>query len=219
VLTAQDVYDYDGPVLAAPDMVLLWWGTPEQFDGAVDLFHQFLAGVNGSAWLGVLDQYLRGTHAQVALTEEIFDPSPQPEGRIADAGGKICSLLKSRAITPNPATIYTLAVANATGTFNYHATTVCQGVQVPIIVLSLPENGGSYVGACSGRITRGERLLWGFSHELAETITDPLPISGWTDVFGQEIADSCAQATCQVLPTGAFSLNPVYSNSSHGCAP
>lgn len=219
VLTMQDVYDYGGPVLAAPNVLLLWWGTADQFDGAVDLFHQFLAGANGSAWLAVLDQYLRGDHARVAFAGEIFDPSPQAAGRIADPGAKICSLLKGSAIAPDPATIYTLVVANPTGTFNYHATTVCQGVQVPIIVLSLPEHGGSYVGACSGRITRGERLLWGFSHELTETISDPLPISGWTDVFGQEIADSCAQATCQLLSTGAFSLNPVYSNSSHGCAP
>ena len=219
VATTQDVYDYGGPVLAAANVHLLWWGAPEQFGGAVDLFHAFLAGADGSRWLEVLGQYLRGERAQVSLVGEIFDPSPQPPGRIPDPGAKICSLLGSERVQPDAGTIYALVVASPMGTFNYHATAVCEGVQLPILVLSLPEKGGAYVGACSGRITAAERLLWAFSHELAETMTDPVPATGWTDVFGQEIADACADATCEVLATGAFSLNPVFSNSARRCAP
>jgi hypothetical protein len=50
-------------------------------------------------------------------------------------------------------------------------------------------------------------MLWAFSHELTETITDPQPVTAWADIFSQEIADGCVDATCQELLTGSFSLN------------
>ena len=62
-------------------------------------------------------------------------------------------------------------------------------------------------------------MLRSFSHELAETITDPRPFTAWADIYGQEIADDCAHAICAVFPAGSYSLTMLLSNAAHGCAP
>lgn len=218
VMTAQDVYDYGGPVMPVAPVELLWWGAPAQFDGAVDLFHAFLAGVNGSAWLAEANQYLRGDLAQVTLAEEHFDASNAPA---PDAGAKICAMLAASHETPLPGVIYTLVVSGPAATFDYHATVQCPPAKarVPVIVLSLAQAPSAFRGACSPQVSPGERLLWAFSHELVETMTDPVPPTGWTDVYGQEVADLCADATCQAFPTGTFTLTPLFSSASGACAP
>jgi hypothetical protein len=217
VVTAQELYDYGGPILPAPKVQLVWWGTTDDFQGAVDLFHGFLAGVNGSDWLAVLDQYLRGAKAQVSVAGEIFEPAQS--GGTARAQSQLCAVLESHRMAPDPTTIYSLMVASSSGNFAHHATTVCQGVRVPIIVLSLPPQDAVAAGGCQGTMTPAEDMLRAFSHELAETMTDPTASMAWADIFGQEVADVCASPICAALPTGRFPLNALLSNSTHGCAP
>jgi hypothetical protein len=219
VVATQDLYDYGGPILPKAKVQLIWWGAPKEFHGAADKFHGFLDGVNGSPWLGVLDQYLRGETAKVSLAGEIFDPAPHPLGPIPSPGARICGVLEKSGMEPDPGTIYTLTVATSTGQFDYHTTASCRGKVVPIIVLALPPADEARDGACSPTLTAAERLLFAFSHELAETITDPQPATGLTDIYGQEIADVCTRAICARLANGSYSLTTLLSNAAHGCAP
>ncbi len=219
VVASQDLYDYGGPILPEARVQLVWWGNSGQFDGAVEIFQAFLAGVNDSGWLRVLDQYMRGAQAKVTVAKAIFDDSPQPAGPIRDPGAKICELLAGRRSQPDPATIYALMLSNTSGAFDYHTIASCAGVRIPIVVVSLPSSGGAYAGGCTESMSPAERMLWAFSHELAETMTDPVPVTAWADIFGQELADVCAAPICEPLPTGIFSLNPLLSDSAHGCAP
>ena len=219
VVATQDLYDYGGAILPKPRVQLIWWGTPQEFLGAVEKFHGFLNGVNGSHWLGVLDEYLRGETAEVSLAGEIFDVTPHPSGSIPAPGARICGILEQYRMEPDPGTIYALIVAASTGAFDYHSTASCRGKSVPMIVLALPPANEARAGACSPTLTQAERMLFAFSHELAETITDPQPATGWTDIYGQEIADNCTQATCAQLATGSYSLTTLLSNAAHGCAP
>ena len=218
-VVTQDLYDYGGAILAGPRLQLIWWGKAEEFRQGVAKLHAFLAGVNGSAWLSVLDQYMRGDAAHVALAGEIFDTSPHPVGAIPDPAGEICGVLADRHLAPDPGTIYALMVATSTGKFDFHTTAVCQGVRVPILVLELPESGARSESACGGEMSPAERMLWAFSHELAETMTDPYPGTGWADIFNQEVADDCTRVICAALPTGSFSVTALLSNAAHGCAP
>ena len=69
-------------------------------------------------------------------------------------------------------------------------------------------------------------------HEYAETITDPIPPTGWADTAdttsGGEIGDKCAwggslwgsddPATDIQLSTGSFAMQSLWSNSATGCA-
>jgi hypothetical protein len=219
VVANQDLYDYGGPIVPKAKVQLIWWGAPKEFLGAVDKFHGFLNGVNGSAWLGVLDEYSRGETTEVSLAGEIFDATPPPLGPISSPGARICGVLEKSGMEPDPGTIYALMVATATGQFDYHTTASCRGKSVPIIVLALPPADEARAGACSPTLTAAERMLFAFSHELAETMTDPQPATGWTDIYGQEIADVCTQATCAQLANGSYSLTTLLSNAAHGCAP
>jgi len=219
VVATQDLYDFGGAILPKPKVQLIWWGAPQEFLGAVEKFHGFLNDVNGSPWLGILDEYLRGETSEVSLAGEIFDSTPHPLGPIPSPGARICGVLEKHGMEPDPDTIYTLMVATSTGQFDYHTTASCRGKSVPIIVLALPPADEPRDGACSPTLTAAERMLFAFSHELAETITDPQPATGWTDIYGQEIADVCTQAICAHLANGSYSLTTLLSNAAHGCAP
>jgi hypothetical protein len=58
------------------------------------------------------------------------------------------------------------------------------------------------------------------SHEYAETLSDPFPISGWTDRFGNEIGDKCENvlagspggATYIATATGTFAMQGIWAN-------
>ena len=57
------------------------------------------------------------------------------------------------------------------------------------------------------------------SHELAETITDPDPPSGWVDSRGREIADKCVGVYAVVLLNRhSYKIQKLYSNKIHACS-
>lgn len=59
-------------------------------------------------------------------------------------------------------------------------------------------------------------------HEYAESITDPVPFTGWEDPLDNqifpEIADKCAWSSLSdvTLSTGSFAMQPLWSNSANG---
>ncbi|HEV2374187.1 MAG TPA: hypothetical protein VGS19_18775 [Streptosporangiaceae bacterium] len=68
-----------------------------------------------------------------------------------------------------------------------------------------------------------QNKLDGFSiaggHEYAEAVTDPHPPSGYVTSGGSEIGDLCAFQNLFALhlPTGAFAMQPLWSNRANGC--
>jgi hypothetical protein len=52
------------------------------------------------------------------------------------------------------------------------------------------------------------------SHELCETITDPIPGRGWYDDSQGEVGDICAWQTKKV---GAYTVQLEWSNKSKRC--
>ena len=88
---------------------------------------------------------------------------------------------------------------------------------------------------CGADWINAEGPLDGFStvggHEYAESITDPVPDSGWMDssdsVSGGEIADKCAWGGAAwggddpdgdiTLPTGKFAMQSLWDNATRSC--
>ncbi len=80
--------------------------------------------------------------------------------------------------------------------------------------------------AAPSRPTAGITIVSG--HEMAETMTDPFPSTGWLDSSGAEIADKCAwissgqgASATITLSTGKFAVQSLWSNAfnsdSGGC--
>src|SRR5262249_33800124 len=82
--------------------------------------------------------------------------------------------------------------------------------------------GGNAVNGDSRGALDGVSIVAG--HEYAETVTDPVPSSGWVDDQGAENADKCAWLGGDggmqdiTLSTGRFAIQGLWSNAAHGCA-
>jgi serine protease len=63
-------------------------------------------------------------------------------------------------------------------------------------------------------------------HEMAETITDQFPSSGWTDTSGEEIGDKCAwistgqqgASASETMNGQSFPVQSLWSNKFNGGA-
>jgi hypothetical protein len=89
--------------------------------------------------------------------------------------------------------------------------------------------GENFVNSGSAGLYDGFSMVAG--HEYAESITDPVPLSGWFDnadnISGGEVADKCAwggvnwgghdPAGDVTLSTGTFAMQSLWSNTAGGC--
>ena len=69
-------------------------------------------------------------------------------------------------------------------------------------------------GGCLGSMSTLEALTTTSSHELCESITDPIPGQGWYDQNNGEIGDICAWQTKTV---GAYTVQKEWSNHANSC--
>jgi hypothetical protein len=81
--------------------------------------------------------------------------------------------------------------------------------------------GRGFVNSGAAGALDGVTIVEG--HEYAETLTDPLPPSGWIDSSGNENGDKCAWITSGpgasknlTLSTGAFAVQSTWANDANG---
>lgn len=67
---------------------------------------------------------------------------------------------------------------------------------------------------CTSDLSAFESLTTTGSHELCESITDPIPGQGWYDQNNGEIGDICAWQTKQV---GSYTVQKEWSNKANAC--
>ncbi|MGO8960359.1 MAG: hypothetical protein ACLQFR_23750, partial [Streptosporangiaceae bacterium] len=102
----------------------------------------------------------------------------------------------------------------STGWCAYHDIT---GSGLQYIDLPYTTDAGAVCGKNSvhgGSAGRDDGVSIVSGHELAETITDPDPQTGWVDGNGNEIADKCAWYDLADAQTnvGPFAIQPLWSN-------
>lgn len=116
----------------------------------------------------------------------------------------------------------------------WHSSTTANGASLPYTNMPYIPDAGSSCGASfvatSGGVnaaSEGVTIVGG--HEYAETVTDPVPSSGWVDSGGAENGDKCAWiasgqgASAVVSMNGAsFAVQSLWSNNFNsgtgGCA-
>jgi hypothetical protein len=222
-----DLVDHGGSVAVSTRTFALWWGDLNTFaaDGRT-VVESLLVGLDGSAFLGVADEYMRGAHATTSFAGSLFDSSSPPvesptESVIAD---KACRALAANGIANKPGDmVFVISSVFPAGSIPFcawHYWGMCNGET--LLIVYLPNPAGTACGrmgsGCNAFSPEATALGTFAAHEFMEAITDPY-ITAWRDLLGDEIGDKCVGlAACVPLSTGTLQLQPLYSNAVHSCA-
>ena len=232
VHATPDVSDHGGPVMSSTRTFALWWGDVAAFaSDARPALEQFLNGLNGSAHLKVLEQYLFGEKATTVFAGHLLDSSAPPADEpdpsvVVDVA---CTALVRNGIQPRFGDLVFVSPSNfptpKSSACGWHYWGNCgdQALAVAYIPNAAKNSfceHGAYVCA-NGRSNAARSLVGVADHEFVEAVTDPL-VSTWyrsspLSAYVTEIADMCGYAECINLSTGSFDLQRIYSNATHSC--
>lgn len=217
--------DHGGLVLASSTTYAIYWGPPSGFPADLESgMAALLSGLDGSSYLGIAAQYMRGATISTTYGGSASDPSapPRKAPRVADIAAEVCKLVPS----PNPAGLYVVFTSNAPNV-NYcawHSWATCNGATFQVAYVP----NQALLPACSpytkvdlgcnsysdGTVTSADSV----AHEFMEAITDA-HLDAWFDKRGEEIADKCNYnyQACVVLSTGSWQIQSEWSNAAAGC--
>jgi hypothetical protein len=222
--------DHSGPVLLHSNTYAIFWGPSSSFPSdEVAGVRAVLGGFDNSAYLGVANQYMRGTgtasSTYVSTGEKYLSSAPPAHApRASDLGAQVCALYG----TPDPEGIYFFFTSNYPS-INYcawHDKATCNGVTFQVAYMP---NMDGVAGCspfkienldCNTYSAATQSLLDGMAHEFMEATTDP-HIDAWYDKSGQEIGDKCnfVYGTCTPLSNGtSWQIQQEWSNAIGGCA-
>jgi hypothetical protein len=219
-----DLIDKGGPVLPATRTFALWWGDPKAWPAdARPAQEALLSGLDGSGYLGIVDEYMRGKHATTSFGGSLFDPSPPPPiGDPATIGDHACAALRVAGVAPTPGDFVIVYGAAALATPSYcawHWYTTCGTTTV--LTAWVPNPAGTSClpppTSCNSLSAEANALASSTAHELMEAITNPYATS-WLDPEGEEVADKCeADLRCVRIGANRFQIQSEYSNDAHAC--
>ncbi len=223
--SAGPLIDHGGLVLASSTTYAIYWGTQSDFPGDLESgMEALLSGFNGSSYLGIASQYMRGTPLSSTYAGSTVDTSAPPKKppRTSDIAAEVCRLFP----TPDPEGLYIVFTSNAPNV-NYcawHTKATCNGVTFQVAYVP----NQALLPACSpytkadlgcntysdGTVTSADSV----AHEFMEAITDA-HLDAWYDKTGAEIGDKCNYnyQACVDLPTGSWQIQSEWSNAINGC--
>jgi plastocyanin len=222
-VTWFNLKDHGGPVYSAARIYALWWGDPSLFAADVRSTQEaLLRGLDGSAYLAVADQYMRGARTTTTFAGSLTSTATPSESGVGTAA---CAALTAAGITPqlNDLVVVYGSARGANGAYcGWHWSASCGGTT--ILTAWLPNPNATCAGhgrdvGCNGASTDANALASMTAHEVMEAITDPYG-SGWIDQNNLEIGDKCvSDLRCYTLSTGKVQLQAQYSNATHHCGP
>ena len=242
--------NYGRGVEVAPRIYLVLWGRQWKHgdpSGESALLQRFLSGAGGSSWLNSVTQYCEGVAAGTVFCRGAGIPAGNQPGMLAgvwsdddQAAPKhpLQSQMAAEAFAAaqhfgnttapsNANAQYVIATShghNSTGFGTqycaYHSWTASAAgalayTNLPYITDSPGACGANFNGL---GFQAGITIVEG--HELAETITDPFPLTGWFDNSNQENGDKCVwihsgqgAAADTTFTTGVFAVQSLWSNA------
>lgn len=237
-------------VETTPQIYLVFWGsqwTNNDPSGEAAILENFLSGTGGSSWQNTVIQYCQGVSSGTVFCGGAGTPAGNQTGSFAGywydntstaPSSPTQSQLASEAVnaaqhfgnttsSSNASVQYVIATAhgnNASGFGTqycaWHSSTSSSVGNVAYTNLPYITDAGASCGADFNGLgsTAGVTIVEG--HEMAETITDQFPSTGWLDSSGSEIGDKCAWissgqgASAYVsLSTGTFPVQSLWSNA------
>jgi hypothetical protein len=225
-----NLVDHGGKVLPASHVYTIWWGDQSAFPAdAKSGISAMFEGMNGTSFLGVGKQYMRGAAISSSFVSSYADSASSPPSRGPQTStivNEACNVITSNGLTPDTDALYLVYTSNFPGGHvNYcawHDHGTCNGVDIQVAYMP---NTTGIAGCDPGDLygcnsySQGTRSLANVSsHEYMETLTDA-DISAWYDSSGSEIGDKCAWqfSACVSLSTGSWQLQKEWSNAASGC--
>src|SRR5919108_745029 len=214
------VKDGGGPVMPSSRTYAIFWGDPAAFPSDLQsTMEDLLGGLDGSGYLAIADQYMRGSRTTTRFAGSLHDSSTPGSSYAVDA--EICRILDANGVEPRADAIYFLFTSTPRiGGNNFcawHSNSTCHGVPIQMGYMPNPDGTGCVtpddLGCGQTPLTRAWASFT--AHEFMETITDPGPWRlGWTALRIGEIADPCT-GTRACVPVGGktIEMQAEFSNS------
>ncbi|HEX2713156.1 MAG TPA: hypothetical protein VHM88_13235 [Candidatus Acidoferrales bacterium] len=236
-----------------PKVYLVLWGSQwnnNDPSGEAAILEAFYKGVGGSSWANSVTQYCQGVSSGTVFCGSSGTPAGNPTGIFAGAwaDNAIASPLKPRqsqiaaeavraaqhfgnTTAPSNASVQ-YVIATATGNNSrgfqsqfcaYHSSTSSTVGNVAYTNLPYITDAGASCGANFNGLGPNAGITIVAGHEMAETMTDQFPPTGWLDSSGAENGDKCAwissgqgAAADITLSTGTFAVQSLWSNAFNG---
>ena len=242
-------------VETAPTVYLVLWGSQwnnNDPSGEAALVQNFLNSVGSSSWLNSVTQYCQGVAsgtyfcngAGTAAGNPAFvikvwsDNASKAPGRprqsqFASEATRAAGHFGNTSASSNASAQYVIATAhgnNASGFGTqycaYHSSTSSSYGNIAYTNLPYITDAGASCGANFNGLGANAGITIVEGHELAETMSDQFPSSGWLDSGGSENGDKCAWissgqgASANVtMPNGqTYPVQSLWSNAFNGGA-
>jgi hypothetical protein len=242
-------------VETAPKVYLVFWGSQwnnNDPSGEASILQSFLNGVGGSSWLNSVTQYCQGVAsgtffcngagtaagnpagilAGVWYNNASAAPSHPRQSQLASEAVRAAGHFGNNSASSNASAQYVIATAtgNSSSGFGrqycaYHSSTSSSSGDVAYTNLPYITDAGASCGANFNGLGPDAGMTIVEGHELAETITDQFPSTGWLDSGGSENGDKCAwissgqgASTDVSFSTGTFPVQSLWSNAFNGGA-
>lgn len=231
--------------------LVLWgsqWNNNDP-SGEAGIVENFLGNVGGSSWLNSVTQYCQGVATGTFFCNGAGQAAGNPAGILigvwADNAGaapnrprqsqfaaeavRAANHFGNTTATSNASAQYVIATAhgfnsNGFGTqyCAYHSSTSSSGTgDVAYTNLPYITDAGASCGANFNGLGPNAGMTIVEGHELAETISDQFPSTGWLDSGGSENGDKCAwnaATTNETFGGFSFPVQPLWSNAANSGA-
>ena len=237
-------------VETGPKIYLVLWGSQwinNDPSGEAALLQSFYQGLGSSSWLNSVTQYCQGVASGVFFCDgsgqaagnpsnifagvwsdnAISAPASPTQSQLAAEAAYAAAHFRNTTAASNASVQYAIATAsgnNAKGFGSqycaWHSSTSSAYGAIAYTNLPYITDAGAVCGANFNGLGANAGITIVSGHELAETVTDQFPSTGWTDSGGAEIGDKCAWissgqgASANVkLGTGTFPVQSLWSNA------
>ena len=237
-----------------PKIYLVLWGsqwTNNDPSGEAAILQNFYNGVGGSAWVNSVTQYCQavgsgtvfctsgqpagnqpGMLASVWYDNASAAPAHPSQSQLAAEAVNAAGYFGNTTSASNASVQYVIATAtgNSASGFGtqycaWHSATSSSYGNIAYTNLPYMTDAGASCGANFNGLGPYAGITIVGGHEMAETITDQFPSTGWLDSRGAENGDKCAwissgqgAAANTTLSTGQFPVQSLWSNAFNGGA-
>ncbi len=221
----SQLIDHGGKILPSSTIHAIFWGPPGDFPADAHTgLSTLLSGFNGSSYLGIAQQYMRGASISTAFGGSVDDASDPPTR--GPSVSTIANEVSREFPSPDPNSVYIVFTSNFPKV-NYCAWHSAARIGAVTVQVAYVPNATNVAGCDPGDLYNANSYSQGTrsmadstAHEFMESITDPVPLSGWADKRGGEIGDKCNfnyQAPVQLGNGSKWQLQTEWSNAIVGC--